>query len=102
MECPICNNYCNLPNEKKLNGRFAILDSTDRLVCNECYDILDWAVTTCNSTPIIKSKKSKPKVESKKKDNQSSSLMMINCPKCHNIFADKICKCGYKNPLFRF
>ena len=115
MECSMCNESCNLPNDTKPSSKFAVILSDGKIVCNHCNDVLDWA-DSCGISkdkPLVKTKiksiesSAQPKQSqtttsnSQKEAKKTSSVMMISCPKCKSQFSGRVCSCGFKNPLFR-
>ena len=87
-------------------------------MCIACSEVSDWA----NSSTFIKkdpsNKKEKPsdkkekpsdkkeKPSDKKEEDvnqtvQIASSTSVYCAKCKDRFTTRLCKCGFKNPLFR-
>jgi len=91
MKCSMCNQLCELPTNNT-SSIFAIILEKDKIICNQCQDVLDW-------TNICDISKNKP-IESVSKKN-TSNIVMIRCPKCKSQFSGHNCSCGFKNPLYR-
>ncbi len=113
MECPVCKETCNIPNDTntRTSGKFAVARSDGKTVCNQCSDVLDWA-DSCGINDDQKLVEPKTEIKQIKKDQPTSkvsqpaskkitSFVTICCPKCNSQFSDRLCSCGFKNPLYR-
>ncbi len=92
MNCSVCNITCIKSNENSKSSDMNINIANFRngsIICNACVTVLDMMGT---ETKII-TKKEEPKI--------IKTISSIYCPKCKDRFSEQICKCGFKNPLFR-
>ena len=116
MECSLCNELYNLPtNNIRPNSKFTIILDDGKIVCNHCYDVLEWTklcdiskdkslinkpaetiIQTKQSQTTITTPISKPFI-----GNIAPNVVIITCPKCKFHFSGRFCSCGFKNPLFR-
>lgn len=90
MNCTVCNITCIKPDEKSKSSNNVANIRNGSIICNACLAVIDMmGPNTKTETKIVKQ-------EIKTKTNNS-----IICPKCKESFSTQICKCGFKNPLYR-
>lgn len=112
MNCSMCEIQCIIPDGSTLlrsSANVAVKKDDGIIICTACSEISDWAdsVVGVNKTNIKKdqcvnktnnTKTEKPVSNSNNANNVGS---MVHCPKCNDKFSTRVCKCGFKNPLFR-
>ncbi len=99
----MCNQQCNIPSDTKLSSKFAVTLTNGTIICTGCQDFLLWTnASGISEEPKFETKlTAPPKPHQPKEVKKTSSVMMINCPKCKSKFSEQTCSCGFKNPLFR-
>lgn len=97
MECSICKNICDLPTNNTNNTKnIAIVSDTGLIRCLPCYEISD---LLSNDKPIIKTIQKTTTLDEIKPIIKTKQQIM--CPKCKKKFSEKMCNCGFKNPIYR-
>ena len=106
MNCLLCETLCVIPDGSILYSsttNIAVIKEDGIIMCIACSEVSDWA----NSSTFIKKdpsdKKEKPsdKKEDVNQTVQTASSTSVYCAKCKDRFTTRLCKCGFKNPLFR-
>ncbi len=112
----MCEIQCIIPDGSTLlrsSANVAVKKEDGTIICTACSEICDWAssvvsvnkaTTTVNSKkdPSINSKIIDKTIKSKSNTNNANNVgNMVHCPKCNEKFGTRVCKCGFKNPLYR-
>jgi len=91
MNCSVCNIICVRPDENCKSSNNISNIRNGYIICNACVSVLD-----------MMGSENKTKIEIKKEhDKVINPVNSILCPMCRVRFSERICKCGFKNPLFR-
>jgi hypothetical protein len=95
MKCSICNILCINPNGLCISSNnIATVKEDGTIICSGCLSVLDMMGSTIkNDNTTIK--------EENVKVIKINSINSVFCPKCKDRFSNQVCKCGFKNPLFR-
>ncbi len=111
MNCSICETSCIIPDGSVLyrsSANVAVVKEDGTIMCMACSEVSEWASSVTTVTKVkkdtsikkpVKDQNKPQKIEKPVESTQSASS--VYCSKCKDRFSTRVCKCGFKNPLFR-
>jgi hypothetical protein len=127
MKCSLCEISCIIPDGivmSRSSANIAVVKEDGTILCTACSEVSDWACSvTSSKKPIVQTQPNKldqiqpnkpdqiqpnkpDQIQPNKPDQiqpnkQAQSVSSVYCLKCKDRFSTKVCKCGFKHPLYR-
>ena len=114
MKCSLCEISCIIPDGIVMcrsSANVAVFKEDGTIMCTACSEVSDWACSvTSSKKTIVQTQTNKPnQTQTQTQPNQTQtqtnkseqSVSSVYCLKCKDRFSTKVCKCGFKHPLYR-